>query len=80
MIDLGTKQRLYVSDGGDAGPYIMVLVRQLDDVRELLDANTISYWVDEEAISLNGEPEVTVITLGRDTDAESVQKALDAAS
>ena len=80
MIDTSTKKRLHVSDNGDAGPYIMVPVRQIDDVRALLDANTIPYWVDENAISLDGKPEVTVINLGHGADATTVQKILDNAS
>lgn len=80
MIDTSTKKRLYVSTDGDAGPYIMVPVQQIDDVRALLDANTIPYWVDENAISLDGKPEITVINLGHGADATTVQNILDNAS
>jgi hypothetical protein len=58
----------------------MVPVQQIDDVRALLDANNIVYWVDDEAISLDGRPEVTVVNLGHGSDAASVQKILDNAS
>ena len=80
MIDASTKKPLYVSADGDAGPYIMVPVQQIDDVRTLLDANNIPYWVDEDAISLDGKPEVTVVNLGPGADAATVQKLLDNAS
>jgi hypothetical protein len=80
MIDVSTKKPLYVSTDGDAGPYIMVPVQQIEDVRTLLDANNISYWVDEDAISLDGKPEVTVVNLAHGSDAASVQKILDNAS
>jgi len=80
MIDTSTKKRLYVSGDDAAGPYIMVPVQQIDDVRALLDANTIPYWVDENAISLDGKPEVTVVNLGHGADAASVQSILDNAS
>lgn len=80
MIDVSTKKPLSVSTDGDAGPYIMVPVQQLDRVRDLLDAAKIPYWVDEVAISLDGKPEVTVVNLGRGTDPEEVQKLLDGAS
>jgi hypothetical protein len=46
----------------------------------LLDANNIRYWVDEDAISVDGRPEVTVVNLGHGSDAGSVQKILDRAS
>jgi hypothetical protein len=80
MIDVSTKKPLYVSTDGDAGLYITVPVQQIDEVRSLLDANNIPYWVDEDAISLDGKPEVTVVNLGHGSDAARVQKILDKAS
>lgn len=80
MIDLCTKKPLYVSTDGDAGPYIMVAEEQIDDVRTLLDSNDIRYWVDEDAISLDGKPAVTVVNLGRNADAAAIQSILDNAS
>jgi len=80
MIDVSTEKPLHVATGGDAGPYIMVPVQQIDDVRALLDANNVSYWVDEQAISLDGRPEVTVVNLGHGSGAATVQKILDNAS
>ncbi|MDZ4658331.1 MAG: hypothetical protein SH868_12200 [Bythopirellula sp.] len=80
MIDVSTKNPVYVSTDGKAGPYIVVPVLQIEEVRTLLDANDVSYWVDEDAISLNGEPEITVINLGHGSEAATVQKILDSAS
>ncbi|MDP1559932.1 MAG: hypothetical protein Q8M16_00870 [Pirellulaceae bacterium] len=80
MIDATTKARLAVSTDGEGGPYIMVPLKQIDEVRELLDANSISYWVDDNAISLDGKPEVTVVNLGHGSEATRVQKILDKAS
>ncbi|MCH7988716.1 MAG: hypothetical protein IID46_06125 [Planctomycetes bacterium] len=80
MIDVSTKKPLYVSSDGHSGPYIMVPVEQIDDVRKLLDTNNILYDVDEDAISLDGKPAVTVVNLGHDSDAEAVQNILDQAS
>jgi hypothetical protein len=80
MIDVTTKKRLSVSTDGNAGPYIVVPLAQVDDVRNLLDANEIQYWVDEAAISLDGQPELTVVNLGSGSDAAAVQKILDDAS
>jgi len=79
MIDISTEKPLYVSTDGDAGPYIMVPVQQIDNVRSLLDAHKIPDWVDEAAISLDGKPEVTVVNLGHNVDAAVVQEILDAA-
>ncbi len=77
MIDTTTDKPLSVSTDGGAGPYIMVPVAQLETVTALLDANQVSYWVDEEAISLDGKPEVTVINLKHGTDPARVQTVLD---
>jgi hypothetical protein len=77
MSDVVTKEPLHVSTDGTVGPYIMVPLDQLDEVRQLLDQHNIRYSVDEDAISLNGKPYVTVIDLGRGADAAAVQTILD---
>jgi hypothetical protein len=76
MKDVATKKRLSVSTDGTAGPYIMVPVPRLEDVLRLLDQHRVRYAVDEDAISLNGAPEVAVVNLGRGGDAKGVQKIL----
>ena len=80
MIDISTNKPLHVSTDGNAGPYIMVPVQQIDVVKDLLDTNSIPYSVDQDAISLDGKPEVTVVNLGLGSDAESVQNILNNAS
>lgn len=77
MIDTTTDKPLKVSTECDAMPYIMVPVAQLEKVRTLLAANECSFWIDEEAISLDGKPEVIVINLGHGSDPEKVQHLLD---
>lgn len=77
MTDAATKKRLRVSTDGTAGPYIMVPVSQLDEVRQLLDSGQVGYWVEENAISLDGAPEIAVINLRPDGNALAVQALLD---
>jgi hypothetical protein len=77
MKDVTTTKPLYVSTDGTAGPYIMVPVAQLDEVCHLLERHRVRYSVDEDVISLDGEPEVAIVNLGRGGDAEGVQKVLD---
>lgn len=77
MIDTSTRKPLFVSTDGDGGPYIMAPVEQLGEVTAVLDANQVRYWVDEEAISVDGKPEITVINLGSRTDPKKVQRLLD---
>jgi hypothetical protein len=77
MKDAATKNPLRVSTDGTAGPYIMVPVSKLEDVRRLLDQHRVRYAVDEYAVSINGAPEVTLVNLGRGGDAREVQRLLD---
>lgn len=77
MIDTTTGERLMVSHEGDAGPYIIVPLDQLADVCRLLDDADVAYSVDEAAISVEGEPFMSVINLGRGDTAKSVQQILD---
>jgi len=77
MIDTTTKEPLYVSTDGTAGPYIMVPLSQLDDVTRVLTGHRIRFWTDENAVSLDGSPYIAVVNLGRDGDAEAVQAILD---
>jgi len=55
----------------------MVPVEQLEDVRALLVKNVIPHWADESAISLDGQPAITVVNLGLRADPEVVQRILD---
>jgi len=55
----------------------MVPVAQLEKVKALLDTHDVPYWVDEEAISLDGRPEVAVINLGQGSNPVTVQGFLD---
>lgn len=77
MIDTTSRAPLRISTDGDAGPYIMVPVDQLNQVKSLLDVNAIPFWVDEEAISLDGKPEIAVVNLGGQSDPAKVQRLLD---
>lgn len=79
MIDSMTKKPIRVSTDGTAGPYVMVPVDQLEELRRVLDAGGVRYTIDEDVISLDGEPEVAVVDLGRAADAEAVQRLLDRA-
>jgi len=77
MIDTTTRQPLHVSTDGGAAPYITVPVTQLEKVRALLEANKVSYWVDDEVLSLDGKPEVAIINLGHGSSPAVVQSLLN---
>jgi hypothetical protein len=77
MTDVTTKKPLHVSTDGTAGPYIMLPVSQLAEIRQLLEGHGVRYQVDEVVISLNGAPEDAIIDLGRGADAGAIQAILD---
>jgi hypothetical protein len=77
MTDTTTQQRLRVSTDGTAGPYIMVPLSQLSEVKRILDTRRTRYWVDENAVSVDGAPYIAVVNLGREGDAAVVQTLLD---
>ena len=77
MIDAMTTRPIHVSTDGTAGPYIMVPVSQLAELRELLDGHRIRYAVEEDAVSLDGAPEVAVVDLGHEADVRAVRAVLD---
>lgn len=79
MTDTTTGRALAVSTEADGYPYLSVPVHQLDRVRRLLDTGGVSYWVDEEALSIDGGPEMIVINIEPGTDPAAVQRILDRA-
>jgi len=77
MNDVSTEKPLCVSTVGDVGPFMMLPLSQLEEVTQLFEDQGIRHWVEENAISMNGGPEIVVINFGRHGDAEAVQRALD---
>jgi hypothetical protein len=78
MIDTMTQEPITVSKDGTAGPYIMVPLEQLKAVETVLRQHQFAFWVDSDAISLDGKPEIVVINLGRGVRADQIQQSLDA--
>jgi len=80
MTDSTTHARITVSTDGGAGPYIMVPLDQLEAVKAVLRKQGVSFWVDANAISLDGKPAIAFVNLARGADAGQVQRLLDAAA
>lgn len=59
---------------------IMVPVAQLDAVLRVLDVHRIAYWLDEEYISFDDDPEVAFVNIPSEVNPDAVQKVLDEAS
>ena len=77
MTDVINRSPLRVRDGGEAGPYLQVPLKQLASIREVLDRGGIRYWVDLEAISLDGKPPVIAINCSKIVNRADVQRLLD---
>lgn len=78
MIDKATKKQVKVSKDGTAGPYIILPEEQVKTVCSTLSKNGVSHWVDDEAVSLDGEPAVATVNLAYKADPSLVQALLDA--
>lgn len=80
MIDESSGEVLRVQGDREAPGLIMAPVSQLNTVLRILAEHHIPYWVDEEYISLDGEPDVAFINISREVDPEWVQEILNAAA
>jgi len=77
MKDGTTKERIVVHDYGTGNPYFMVPVDKLSKVKHRLDEKHIVYSVERDAISLDGQPAVVVISLSVKSNISEVQALLD---
>src|SRR4051794_34166763 len=65
MIEEMPQGRLHVSTAAAAGPSLMIPLAQPGQVTSLPDRHGVRYWVDSDAISLDGRPAITVVNFGR---------------
>lgn len=77
MIDAITRERIVIHNEGTGAPYLMVAEEQVETVVEALRNHGVTHWVDEDTISLDGEPPVAVVNLSRATDVSAAQRVLD---
>jgi hypothetical protein len=77
MIDAITRERIIINTEGAARPYLMVAHEQLEAITDALRDGHVLHWVDEDVISLDDDPAVAVVDLGRGADVASVQRLLD---
>ena len=71
---------IQVSQGKRGGPYIMLPLDDVPDVRNLLDEAKIHYWVSETSVSQNNGPMITIVHFNRAANSVEIQAALDKAS
>jgi hypothetical protein len=77
MTDRTTGSPLRVSTYGLAPSFIRVSFDQLEEVRRILNENSIPYEVREDIVSMSGGPFFAVVNLSRGVDPSRVQKILD---
>ena len=77
VIDTKTNKPIRVVTTKTAGAYLMFPMSQLDTVKQVLDSGGINYWADRFSISLNGQPEVVFVNIGKKEDPNVVQQLLD---
>lgn len=77
MTDPTTKRRIKVWPAPEVGPWVIVPVSLLPQVRSLLDSNQIRYTLSELVISVDGNPPTRKINLARGTEPDAVQRVLD---
>jgi hypothetical protein len=77
LIDTVTRKPIEVETDSWVEPQTSVPLVQLKQITDLLDANGIFYWVDEEVLSIDDGPEIALITLDYRTDTTRVQRLLD---
>ncbi len=78
MNDLLTKTPLRVLTNREGRAYMKVSVEQAKVVRKLLEENGVNrFWVEENGISINGGPYMTVIYFELRNDPEAIQRLLD---
>jgi hypothetical protein len=80
MLDMYTRKPLRVVEAGHLAPDIRVAVDQVNQVRDVLDAHGIPYWLDHMTISVNGQPARTIIHVRKGQDPQRVQAILDSAA
>ncbi len=71
------EEQLCVSTDGTAGPFIIVPASRLDSVSHALSDAQISFTVEEDAVSLGGQPALSVVNLNEEANLERVQEVLD---
>jgi hypothetical protein len=80
VTDTSTHKPIQVSSDAATGPYIMLPLSQVEQVHKVLEENDIPHWVDHHAVSVNGQPAVTMIYIRKGIDPHHAQALLDAAA
>lgn len=77
MTDVHNHKPIRVLSDEGSKPYITAPVDQLKQLREILDANGVSYWVEHNVISVDGRPAMAVINLRGKDNIYEIQEILD---
>lgn len=78
MMDKTTNQplRLVVAPN-NGGAFLRLPYLQVEELRQVLDAQGIRYWVEEMVYSYNGGPQIAIVQFGKNNNPETIQAILD---
>ena len=77
MVDLMLNAPLKLTDGGQAGPTLMVRLRQVQAVEDLFKASCIRYSRSRHAVQPYGAEPVVLVEFGARGDSARIQALLD---
>jgi hypothetical protein len=78
MIDIELHTPLLIRTEGNAGPYLLVPIQQIENVEAVLRAARIAFSISRDAVQLNGHDAIALVDFGRRADAAAIQAVLDA--
>ena len=77
MNDVELNTKLTVRAEGDAGPYLLVPIQQLQEVEAVLRAAGVRFSTSRDAIQMDGHDAIALLDFGRQADAMRIQALLD---
>ncbi len=78
MVDVELNTPVKLWDGGRAGPFLMIPLRQVESVGAALTAAGIKYSRSRDAVQKEGHEPIVLVEFGSRGDAARIQAVLDA--
>jgi hypothetical protein len=77
MTDPRNQKRTVINRGERGGGSFRLLRDRVPEVRALLDAHGVPYWMDPVSVAADGGPYITGVDLSVKADLDLVQRLLD---
>lgn len=78
MIDPRFQKPVVIGRMDRGGGAFYLLRDRVPEIRAVLDANAVPYWMDAESLSMDGGPFISRVVLSVKADVDQVQRLLDA--